>query len=321
MSSEIWVLLDKRAGTANQALALAEELGSYYEIKNIEYNRFSYLPNFLLRLRPIHIENKIIKSFDVSQLPQLIISAGRRTASLALYLKKQAPDKVKIVQIMKPNIPFAVFDLVILPQHDGIVQVSPNVVRIIGALTDIQAKLTKGKEVLVKYYPEVKKFIAVAIGGDTKNHKFTNVEAKKLVSILLQISVHHSIPFFFSFSRRTSDFIKQLIHKNFSWPHIIYDPESGKPNPYHGMFAKAEYIITTGDSISMCSEAASTGKPLYIFYSDSLKLKKHRFFIQQLIDLGIAKKLDQSINFLESYSYVPLNEVKKVAEIIKAELI
>ena len=47
----------------------------------------------------------------------MIITAGRRTAVLAFYLKKKFKD-IKLIQIMQPNLPYNTFDAVILPYHD-----------------------------------------------------------------------------------------------------------------------------------------------------------------------------------------------------------
>ena len=71
----------------------------------------------------------------------------------------------------------------------------------------------------------------------------------------------------------------------------------------------------------MCSEAVSTGKPVYVFCPSSFKLKKHNYFIQQLVDLGLARRLDVSANNLEKYDYVPLAEISKVAEIINKKIL
>lgn len=123
---------------------------------------------------------------------------------------------------------------------------------------------------------------------------------------------------FISFSRRTPNSAKQIIKNKVPSLTIIYDPteEEAKPNPYFGMLAQADYIISTADSISMCSEAASTGKPLYIFCPSNFKSPKHLAFTQNLLELRIAKILDKSAMQLESYNYAPLNEVEKFANII-----
>lgn len=321
MSTDIWVLSDNRVGNANQAIALAEELGLSYEVKNVKYNIFGNLPNFIFALRPIHIKSTTFKQFDLSSPPRIIISSGRRTAPLALYLKRRLNGKVKIIQIMKPDSALNNFDLVVLPQHDNLARSMPNVARTIGALSNIRVKLDIKRDELRKHYPEVKNFIAVIIGGDSKNYRFSDASATAFCKYLSKVSDNHSTPLFISFSRRTSASVQKIIRNNFSWPHVIYDPNEPRPNPYFVMLSQAEFVISTADSISMCSEAGSSGKPLYIFCPDDFTLKKHRFFIQQLLDLGIARKFDESTVFLEKYSYQPLNEVKKIAEIIKSQIL
>ena len=322
MDSKILVLTDYRLGNSNQALALAKELGVSYTAKHINYNCFAKLPNFLLQFYPLHIKHDCLQSIEINNLPNIIISSGRRTAALALYLKRKSTKKLQIVQIMKPDGNFNEFDVVILPQHDSFTQTSSNVIRIIGALSDIHKSIKDQANIenIRKIYPGTINCIAVIIGGNSKNHIFTIDEAKLLVSILKNIVIHHTSQLFITFSRRTPQVVKQVIRQHFSNPHIIYDPQDSGPNPYLALLANANYIISTADSISMCSEAASTAKPLYIFLPDSFKLSKHRFFVQQLFDLGIAKKLDQSVNVLQHYAYTPLNETKRVAEIIKSEL-
>ncbi|WP_316354657.1 mitochondrial fission ELM1 family protein [Candidatus Trichorickettsia mobilis] len=324
MNSKILVLTDYRLGNSNQALALAKELGVLYTTMHVDYSCFAKLPNFLLRFYPLHIKHACLQSIEINNLPNIIISSGRRTATLALYLKQKSVKKLQIVQIMKPDSDFNEFAAVILPQHDSFThtQASSNVIRIIGALNNIHRSIKDQANIenISKIYPGILNCIAVIIGGNSKNYIFTIAEAKLLVSILKNIVIHHTSQLFITFSRRTPQVVKQLIRQHFSSPHIIYDPLDSGPNPYLALLASANYIISTADSISMCSEAASTAKPLYIFLPDSFKLSKHRFFVQQLFDLGIAKKLDQSVNVLQHYSYTPLNETKRVAEIIKSEL-
>lgn len=317
MSPKIWVLVDSRVGNSNQAIALADELGEIYETKNIEYNRFAKLPNFILALRPFHVKEHILKALKNEELPNIIISSGRRTAALAAYLRKLSNDKLKIIQIMRPDINPSKFALIILPQHDSFTQTLPNVVRIIGALNRIQEKLSVAASEFTQNYPDLEKFIAVVLGGSNKKWDFNLAEAKWLADKISILSRNHSMPLFISFSRRTPDNVKKLFRDVFHWPHIIYDPTDSTPNPYPGILAKATFCITTADSISMCSEAAATGKPLYIFMPENFNLKKHKFFIQQLVDLEIVKRLDSLTNHLEDYKYEPLIEITKVAKLAR----
>ncbi|CAN0591762.1 unnamed protein product, partial [Ectocarpus sp. 12 AP-2014] len=291
---KIWVLVDNRIGNANQAIVLAEKLGQPFEIKHINYNHFAKFPNSILSLFPIHIKCNILRQLKAENIPDIIISAGRRTAVLAVYLKKISNNKAKIIQIMRPNLEPKAFELIILPQHDIYNHTLPNIVRILGALTNVQEKLPGIKANFENEYPDIKNFIAVIIGGSAKNYKLTMENAQELGEVLSAVADNHSFALFITFSRRTPKNIKEYFQKKFQWPNICYDPESGEANPYPAILGSAKFIVSTSDSISMCSEAASTGKPVYIYRPDSFSLKKHNFFIQQLVDLGIARRLDKN---------------------------
>jgi mitochondrial fission protein ELM1 len=319
MSSDIWVLGDYRIGNTNQAIALAKSIGLDYEVKNIEYNIFAKLPNFILQHYPIHINNITLQPLLYQQPPKIMISSGRRTAALALYLKKKLGNIPKIIQIMKPNISFTKFDLVIIPKHDKISYDGNNIVNITGALTRLDTN--KSLQDLKQNYPNIKTCIAVIVGGDSKNYKFTRNSCIKFVSILTKIASKHSIPMWISFSRRTPEFMKKIIRDSFRLPHMIYDPKDGGVNPYLSMLTCADYIIATGDSISMCSEAACSAKPFYIFLPNDFTSKKHRYFIKELMQLGIARTCDESLSYLEKYQYKPLCEIDRVAKIIQTKLL
>ena len=320
LNSDIWVLGDNRVGNTNQAIALANNLNDNYEIKYLKYNFMGALPNSILMLFPLHLNGNLLKKLEDSPPPKLIISAGRRTAAVAIYLKRKFLN-TKFIQIMNPGGFIDKFDLVILPQHDAFYKNTANVLKIIGAFSNIHHKVDEQSTNFHKYYPDAKKFIAVIIGGDNKVCKFSLENAVSLNDILLKLAENHPIPFFFSFSRRTPQFLKQLIRNNFLWPHTIYDPQEGGYNPYFDILKNADYIICTGDSISMCSEAATTGKPLYIYGPTNLRLKKHKFFVQQLVDLGIARALNLNVHNLDNYSYSPLNEVAEIAKFIKQNIL
>lgn len=319
MSSDIWVLADYRLGNTNQSIALAKSIELGYEVKNIEYNIMGRLPNFILQNYPVHIDRQVLQSLIIEQPPRFIISSGRRTAALAVYLKKKLGNIPKIIQIMKPCISYTKLDLVLIPKHDKILSSSDNIVGISGALTRLGTK--KDAQDLKENYPNLKGFIAVIIGGDSKNYKFTKNSCTTLTSTLTKIASNHSIPLWISFSRRTPDFMKKIIRSNFLPPHMIYDPKDGGVNPYLTMLTCANYIIATGDSISMCSEAAYSGKPFYIFLPSDFTSKKHKSFIKELTQLGIARTFDESLNYLEEYSYKPLREIDRVVKIIQTRLL
>lgn len=319
--NQILVLTDNRVGGAHQAISLAEVLQVPYVVEKVEYNYFAKLPSQLLAFYPIHVKQSILRKLRQQTIPKIIISAGRRSASLAVYLKKHTKHPVKIIQIMRPCLDSKEFEYIILPQHDKIKQPSPNLIRIIGALSNMYNMLPKATENFYTAYPDMKDFIVVMIGGKSKDFDFNLENAQELANYISTLSIAHSIPLFISFSRRTPKNIKALFKRKFTFPNMVYDINDSTPNPYPGIIGAAKYIILTADSISMCSEAASTGKPIYIYCPKNFALKKHKFFVQQLIDLGIARLLNSNVAYLENYRYEPLIEVERIGAIIRKALL
>ncbi|AFE52569.1 putative nucleoside-diphosphate-sugar epimerase [Rickettsia prowazekii str. GvV257] len=347
----IWVIADDRTGNTHQAIALAAQLTGKYTTITLEYNFLAKLPNFLLQYYPIHVKRELLQDIIDKLPPDMIITAGRRTAVLAFYLKKKF-ENIKLVQIMQPNLPYNIFDAIILPYHDyrDLLYCGPakilsknikshckvlnyssrqhdiekmmKIIPINGALNNITAKFSAASLELQKHYPHLKQFTAVIIGGNNKRFSFNEDIAILFSSLLNKIYSNQAIPFFISFSRRTPQIVKSIIKNNTHASTMIYDPskDTDYNNPYIDMLANAKYIISTADSISMCSEAASSGKPLYIFYPPNFNSLKHKIFIEQLVEQKIARIFNESITMLEEYSYKPLNEAKKVAEIIKFAL-
>jgi len=87
---------------------------------------------------------------------------------------------------------------------------------------------------------------------------------------------------------------------------------------YLSALAISNYIVVTCDSTSMISEAAMTGKPVYIAMMKSFKpTGRFKKFYSQLKDLGITRELEDRI---ESWSYNSLNEVNRIAPIVKAKM-
>ena len=58
-------------------------------------------------------------------------------------------------------------------------------------------------------------------------------------------------------------------------PGMIWNGEG--PNPYFAFLAGADYILVTEDSTNMATEAASTGKPVFVLKMDGHSLKFRLF--------------------------------------------
>ena len=80
----------------------------------------------------------------------------------------------------------------------------------------------------------------------------------------------------------------------------------------------ADYIVVTCDSTSMISEAAMTGKPIYVAQMPTVK-KNQRFlkFFELFRDLNIIKDLNDS---LDTWNYEKLDETNKISGYIKEKI-
>ena len=91
-------------------------------------------------------------------------------------------------------------------------------------------------------------------------------------------------------------------------------------NPYLGYLALADYLIVTGDSISMASECCYTGKPVFIYAPDNITGDKHKLFHQILFDNDYAAKFSDDESIYGFKAGKILDETSKIANIIKTIL-
>ena len=188
-SKKILILADNRPGTYSQAIALAKEIGEEYEILNISYSKLAKIPNFLFSssLFRYNLETKN-KLKNITKFPDIIISAGRRSVSSALYLKKKSKNNAKVIQIMDPNICVSKFDLVVLPKHDKAKE-HEKIVESIGAIVSIDKdKVEQDKEKFVDIFKESKNRAILLVGGPSKNSSFSKDCAIKLAKLSSQIA-------------------------------------------------------------------------------------------------------------------------------------
>ena len=134
----VWVLTDDRAGNVSQAVGVAESLGWAFDLKPVEYTSWAALPNVLrgASLRGITDTSQgILKQSLMECPPDVVISAGRRTAPVARWIKRNvAPRSCFLCHIMWPGYGgLSDFDIIAVPTHDHIPGHFSNIMRITGA--------------------------------------------------------------------------------------------------------------------------------------------------------------------------------------------
>ena len=305
---DCWILSDNLIGHEKQSVSLAEKLNINYKlikIKKINFVRRN-LSNFF---------NLEKRNFFKPPYPKIIISCGKSTAYYSKLIKQKTKNKIFSIFIQKPPISLSNFDVVISPKHDKCKGL--NVIETQGALTKINLKYIKNVNKTKKPSILKQNFITVLIGGNSRHHKITKPILDKIIKNLKSIEEQKKIRIFILVSRRTGkkDYLylkKNLISKNF----IFVLPNSKKVSYLNALsFAKA--IIVTSDSVSMVTEACSTGKPTYIIDIPT-KSKRFSLFIKNLIHLKLAYYLKDSISLKGKKK--ALNDIDKVVEKIKKRI-
>ena len=321
LENKILILADERIGTYSQAVALAKESGLNYEIIFLEYNFLKSIPNLFFSQSLIRLKkSSIIRLKSLNYTPKYIISAGRKSAPIAIFLKKNYNFLPKIIQIMRPEINLNKFDFVIVPEHDEPKPPYPkNLILSIGALTKITPNYEEKnyQDFLNQFQNLQKPIIALLLGGSTKKTKFSLKTAQNLINQILLIQKNMNASLIIANSRRTSfeinNFIKKINQKNL----IFFDYNEVKNNnPFSSILNFANFFVISGDSVSMISECCSTGKSVFIFDDGIISSKKHQKFHKILIEKKYAKYFDNKCLKFNAFKPPKLDEVKRISQIV-----
>ncbi|MFV0625739.1 MAG: mitochondrial fission ELM1 family protein [Alphaproteobacteria bacterium] len=323
MKKVVWLLLDDRMGSVNQAKGVAQALDEQkFQVveKKIVYNFWAALPNVVKGASLIGLTSE--SKAELSEpYPDLAISASRRTASVARYLKKKSHGRTKIVQILHPGCEIDDFDLMFLPEHDSDKKSNEKTFYVVGSPHRITDKtLGEAREKWQKQFEVLPQpLTALIIGGSIKKVPFSLENAAALSQQVLYFWSQKKGSLLITDSKRTGseareyilEALKEIPAHKFIWG------DTGD-NPYLGYLACADHIIVTGDSVSMCSEACGAGKPVYIFSGKKWLTQKHYRFVHSLIKSKYATELN-SENF-DFKSTSKLNSAKQIADKIQEDL-
>ena len=310
----IWVLTDGSQGMISQVYGLANHFSTnIVHVKTRLLFPWSIIqPGFLPVYRWIFLNN-----LELSKKPDIIISCGRKSVFLSIFLKKLFKKNIITLHIQNPKIKFSNFDYIIAPNHDDIN--GSNVINSIGALHQFSHnQINLAKEV----YPSMKKdnIVSVMLGGKNRHYKFDNQSALSLIEkIKLLKKKYPNYVFLIINSRRTNKKIIKMFKNNLKKHALIWDEKD--PNPYLFALKYSKFFILTSDSTSMISECAFTKKPIYIFELPfKRKSKRMENFHKEFNKLKITRKLLDNLNLSES-NYKTLDEAKRISVILKERIV
>ena len=295
----------------SQVEGLAKALEIDFTHHKVETNLFWKLipPN----LSPV--SQSIFKKINHDDF-DVIISCGRKSVIPSIHLKKTANKKVFNIHIQDPKVNLNHFDFIVAPEHDAIQ--GQNVISTKGAIHYLtESEINENKGYLNSFIKkDERKVWTLILGGPTKYYDYSTKNMKNIFTMLDKLLKKHDFQLVVIPSMRTPINTIKYAREFFGENHtIIMDVDK---KAYLSALAIAENIIVTCDSSSMISEAALTGKPIYVANILPKKNdKRFQRFRNLFIELNITRILGEEV---ENWNYQKLDETNRVAKIIKQKI-
>ena len=297
-------------GMISQVEGLAKALDLDFTHHTVETNKFWKL--FPPKLTPI--SQSVFKKINSEDF-DVIISCGRKSVIPSIYLKKNSSKKVINIHIQNPKVNLNNFSYVIAPEHDELD--GENVFSTKGAMHYLsKEEINNNSDYLKNRLDTNKEYFSLILGGPTKHYNYSDENILNILDLFDNLTLKNNLQGIVIPSMRTPKNIIELCKNKLSTNSLIIDSIDKKA--YLSALSLAKYIVVTCDSTSMISEAALTGKPIYIADIPAKK-NDHRIkkFRELFTKLNIIKKLDDK---LETWHYETLDETNRIAKEIKKQL-
>ena len=294
----IWVLVDDRAGNYSQALGVAEALGMPYTLKQIRFDPLIRLPNPLLWWNRLGI-TAATRGELAPPWPDITITSARRLGLVAAYIKHKSPATFT-AQIQWPGYTGVKLDMIATPLHDNIPE-GGNILCTVGAPHRVRpeklAREAAKWSAQLAHLPQPR--IALVIGGSDNPEHFAVQHAVSLARLASALAQRHGGSLLVTTSRRTGPQFAQHLARHLTCPYTLFEwrPVGDGQNPYYGYLGLADAVVVTSDSVSMASEACSTGKPVFLYEVPDVMSRKHKTFMQALYSRKLAQPLNESSVF------------------------
>lgn len=310
----VWALADPRAGTAAQALGIAERLGVPFRTVPLAWGALARLPLAWPSLAGLTGAARAgLLPPPGAGWPRLVISAGRRSAPVARWLGRRG---ARLVHCMRPGAGAGDMDLLVLGRHDlppdQEAAGAPNILPILGAchrMTPARLAAARAEWAALADLPGPR--VALLVGGPVRAEGMDPGIAAALGaevagfagSVLATASRRTGTPA----TAALADALAPVPHRLHRWG-------GAGPNPYAGFLAWADIVVVTGDSVSMLSEALATAAPVFIADPGGLG-PRHLRLHGSLIKAGQARMLPAAP---APFVRAPVDEAGRVAAEIRA---
>ena len=303
------LLTEGMHGMISQVEGLAKALDLDFMHEKIELNNFwKMIPPKFTPVQDFVFKNKIVNDFNI------VISCGRKSVIPSIYLKKKLKGKIMSIHIQDPKVSLGNFDFIIAPEHDGLF--GSNVLQSKGAIHYLRDDELDKNKTYLKSQINKEKVVSFIVGGPNKYYNYEDSLIDVIFSKVKKNFIENDYQLIFIPSMRTPKNIINKAKEYFDHNQIIIQDIDKKA--YLSSLELADHIVVTCDSTSMISEAAITGKPIYVAQMPNIK-KNDRFqkFFELFESLNIIRNLENSV---ENWNYKKLNETDRISSYIKDQL-
>ena len=303
------LLTEGMHGMISQVEGLAKALDLDFIHEKIELNNFwKLIPPKITPTKSFVFKNNIEHEFNI------VISCGRKSVIPSIYLKKKFKKKIINIHIQDPKVSLTNFDFVVAPEHDGLI--GKNVISTKGAIHYLRENELDENISYLKPKIKKEKIVTLVVGGPNKYYDYKLSLVEEIFSKIKQNFINNDYQLIFIPSMRTPKNVIDQAKNYFDNDQIIITEIDKKA--YLSSLRLADHIVVTCDSTSMISEAAITGKPIYVAQMPHIK-NNYRFkkFFEMFRKLNITKDLSDN---LEVWKYEKLNETDRISGYIKSKL-
>ena len=303
------LLTEGMHGMISQVEGLAKALDLEFIHEKIELNNFwKLIPPKFTPVKSFVFKNNINKKFDI------IISCGRKSVIPSIFLKQKYGNKVMSIHIQDPKVSLENFDFIVAPEHDGLS--GENVFTSKGAIHYLRNDELEENINYLKPRLNKEKIVTLIIGGPTKYYSYDEIIIDDIFFKIKNNFINKNFQLIFIPSMRTPKSIIEKAKDYFDNNQIIITDIDKKA--YMCALKLADYIVVTCDSTSMISEAAITGKPIYVAQMETSRMnKRFKKFFELFKSLNIIKDLENSLN---EWNYDKLNETDRISRYIKEKI-
>ena len=306
------LLTEGMHGMISQVEGMAKALNAEYSHKIVRLSfPWNLIPPKFTPVSQIVLKDKIY--ITNTEVPDLIISCGRKSVIPSIVLKRKNP-KIFTIHIQDPKVNVRNFDAIVVPEHDDLK--GENIYNSKGAIHYItELEISKASQYLADKIKS-EKIVSLILGGPNKYYSFNSDQIINIFNQIKSIFVSDGYKVIIIPSMRTpKEIIDLAIREMGSCGHVVNKVDK---QAYLSAYALANHVIVTCDSTSMISEAATSGKPIFVAH---MKAKKNNYRFKRFFELfkqmGITKDLGEKV---ENWTYNKHNEAQRIAAEIQNKI-